>query len=165
MAPVYNLSTNLRVSSLQTESWTMIRLRGRAALAGGATLRTKSPGRQDSDQRWEPRQWHCSRPIRASVRPSRPRDHLADVAAHFRRAGGRNQGYAPIIDQPFAYGRAIPITRLKMAGSTPLARPDALADLDRRNAVSGVWLEGFHTVASPHTAASALFQAQTATGN
>ena len=57
-----------------------------------------------------------------------------------------------------------PITRLKIAGSTSLARQMRSAILIVASAVSGVWLDGFQTVASPHTHASALFQDQTATG-
>ncbi len=51
-----------------------------------------------------------------------------------------------------------------MAGSTLLARQMRSAILMVAMAVSGVWLEGFQIVASPQTAASALFHAQTATG-
>ena len=57
-----------------------------------------------------------------------------------------------------------PMTRLKMAGSTSLARQMRSAILMVAMAVSGVWLEGFQMVASPQTAARALFQDQTATG-
>jgi hypothetical protein len=57
-----------------------------------------------------------------------------------------------------------PMTSEKIAGSTPLARQTFSASLMQAMAVSGVFSEGFHTVASPHTAASALFHDQTATG-
>ena len=51
-----------------------------------------------------------------------------------------------------------------MAGSTLLARQIRSAILMVAMAVRGVWLEGFQRVASPQTAANALFHAQTATG-
>ncbi len=57
-----------------------------------------------------------------------------------------------------------PITSEKIAGSTPFARATSSAILVHAMAVSGVWLEGFHTTLSPHTAAMAAFQLHTATG-
>src|SRR6184192_1670283 len=64
---------------------------------------------------------------------------------------------SPIVAPP-------PITRLKIAGSTSFARQTRSAILLVAIAVNGVSLDGFQTVESPHTAARALFQAQTATG-
>ena len=57
-----------------------------------------------------------------------------------------------------------PMTSEKIAGSTPLAWQTAAAIFVQAMAVSGVCEEGFHSVASPHTTASAEFQAHTATG-
>ncbi len=57
-----------------------------------------------------------------------------------------------------------PTVKLKMAGSTPLARHTRSAILMVAMAHRGVWPDGFQIVASPQTAARALFQAQTATG-
>src|SRR5208282_2311727 len=57
-----------------------------------------------------------------------------------------------------------PVIRLQIAGSTPKSRETCSAILMHAIAVSGVFSDGFHNVASPHTVASALFQAQTATG-
>ena len=58
----------------------------------------------------------------------------------------------------------LPTVSEKIAGSTSLSSHTRWAILVTAMAVSGVPLAGFHTVASPHTAASAAFQLQTATG-
>ena len=57
-----------------------------------------------------------------------------------------------------------PTASEKMAGSYPFARATSAAMRVQAIAVSGVWLDGFHSVASPHTAAMAAFQLHTATG-
>ena len=57
-----------------------------------------------------------------------------------------------------------PITSENIAGSTSWARQTFSAILMQAIAVSGVFSEGFHTVASPQVTANALFQAHTATG-
>ena len=58
----------------------------------------------------------------------------------------------------------LPTTREKIAGSTPFAPQTSAAIRVQAMAVNGVWLDGFHTVLSPHTAAMAAFQLHTATG-
>ena len=57
-----------------------------------------------------------------------------------------------------------PIVNVKIAGSTSIRRQACSARRVTASAVSGVLFAGFHTTASPHTTASAEFQAQTATG-
>src|SRR5678816_1337696 len=57
-----------------------------------------------------------------------------------------------------------PTRRVKIAGSAPVSRQTRSAILVTAIAVSGVFSDGFQIVASPHTAASAAFQDQTATG-
>src|SRR6266849_9741061 len=57
-----------------------------------------------------------------------------------------------------------PTSRVKIAGSAPVSRQTRSAILVTAIAVSGVFSDGFQIVASPHTAASAAFQDQTATG-
>src|SRR5947199_7811661 len=57
-----------------------------------------------------------------------------------------------------------PINNVKIAGSAPVSRQTRSAILVTAIAVSGVFSEGFQIVASPHTAARAAFQDQTATG-
>src|ERR1700736_2724879 len=54
--------------------------------------------------------------------------------------------------------------RLQSPGSTPHSRQTCSAILMHAIAVIGVFSEGFHKVALPHTTASALFHDQTATG-
>ena len=56
------------------------------------------------------------------------------------------------------------MTRLKIAGSTPVSRQTCSAIFITAMAVSGVFSDGFQIVASPQTAASAAFHDQTATG-
>src|SRR5439155_16071966 len=57
-----------------------------------------------------------------------------------------------------------PINKVKIAGSAPVSRHTRSAIFVTAIAVSGVFSEGFQTVASPQTAASAAFHDQTATG-
>src|SRR2546430_13659273 len=57
-----------------------------------------------------------------------------------------------------------PISKLKMAGSAPVSRQTRSQIFVTAIAVSGVFSEGFQTVASPQTAASAAFHDHTATG-
>ena len=58
----------------------------------------------------------------------------------------------------------LPTTSEKIAGSCPFSRATSAAMRVHAIAVSGVWLDGFHTTASPHTAAIAVFQLHTTTG-
>src|SRR5678815_2533753 len=57
-----------------------------------------------------------------------------------------------------------PIASEKTAGSTPNSRHTVSAIRMQAIAVRGTLSEGFHKVVSPHTAARALFHAQTAIG-
>src|SRR6266849_11190424 len=57
-----------------------------------------------------------------------------------------------------------PTSRVKIAGSAPVSRQTRSAIFVTAIAVSGVFSDGFQIVASPHTAASAAFHDQTATG-
>src|SRR5919204_2090516 len=57
-----------------------------------------------------------------------------------------------------------PISNVKIAGSAPLSRQTRSQIFITAIAVSGVFSEGFQTVASPQTAANAAFHDQTATG-
>src|SRR5439155_19596492 len=56
-----------------------------------------------------------------------------------------------------------PTSRVKIAGSAPVSRQTLSAIFVTAIAVSGVFSDGFQTVASPHTAESAAFHDQTAT--
>ena len=56
-----------------------------------------------------------------------------------------------------------PRMRLKIGGA-PLARSTRSAILVTARAVSGAWCDGFQIIESPQMAATAAFQAQTATG-
>ena len=58
----------------------------------------------------------------------------------------------------------LPTAREKTAGSTSCCRHTSAAIRVTAMAVSGVRSDGFHRVASPHTAARAAFQLHTATG-
>src|SRR5437660_6673795 len=57
-----------------------------------------------------------------------------------------------------------PISKVKIAGSAPVSRQTRSAIFVTAIALSGVFSDGFQTLASPQTAASAAFQDQTATG-
>src|SRR5581483_542775 len=57
-----------------------------------------------------------------------------------------------------------PINSVKIAGSAPVSRQTRSQILVTAIAVSGVFSDGFHIVASPQTAARAAFHDQTATG-
>src|SRR5438445_12143209 len=57
-----------------------------------------------------------------------------------------------------------PISKVKIAGSAPVSRQTRSAIFVTAIAVSEVFSDGFQTVASPQTAASAAFHDQTATG-
>ena len=57
-----------------------------------------------------------------------------------------------------------PMTRVKIAASTPVSKQTCSAMRVTAMAQSGALFEGFQQTASPQTAASALFHAQTATG-
>src|SRR5439155_21113096 len=57
-----------------------------------------------------------------------------------------------------------PISSVNIAGSAPVSRQTRSHIFVTAIAVSGVFSEGFQTVASPQTAASAAFHDQTATG-
>ena len=57
-----------------------------------------------------------------------------------------------------------PTSRVKIAGSAPVSRQTRSQIFVTATAVSGVFSDGFQTVASPQTAASAAFHDQTATG-
>src|SRR6202043_2756796 len=57
-----------------------------------------------------------------------------------------------------------PISNEKIAGSAPVSRQTRSAIFVTAIALSGVFSDGFQTVASPQTAASAAFHDQTATG-
>src|SRR6266581_2537152 len=57
-----------------------------------------------------------------------------------------------------------PTSRVKIAGSAPVSRQTRSAIFVTATAVSGVFSDGFQTVASPQTAARAAFHDQTATG-
>src|SRR6202035_6060952 len=56
------------------------------------------------------------------------------------------------------------ISKAKIAGSAPVSRQTRSAIFVTAIALSGVFSDGFQTVASPQTAASAAFHDQTATG-
>src|SRR5438132_8211562 len=57
-----------------------------------------------------------------------------------------------------------PMSKVKIAGSAPVSRQTRSQIFVTAIAVSGVFSDGFHTVESPQTAASAAFHDQTATG-
>src|SRR5216684_2844700 len=57
-----------------------------------------------------------------------------------------------------------PTSSVKIAGSAPVSRQTRAQIFVTAIAVSGVFSDGFQTVASPQTAASAAFHDQTATG-
>src|SRR5438309_2541847 len=57
-----------------------------------------------------------------------------------------------------------PISNEKIAGSAPVSRQTRWAIFVTAIALSGVFSDGFQTVESPQTAASAAFHDQTATG-
>ena len=57
-----------------------------------------------------------------------------------------------------------PINKVKIAGSAPVSRQTRSAIFVTAIALRGVFSDGFQTVASPQTAASAAFHDQTATG-
>src|SRR3989442_5909918 len=57
-----------------------------------------------------------------------------------------------------------PMSSVKIAGSAPVSRQTRSQIFVTAIAVSGVFSDGFQTVASPQTAASAAFHDQTATG-
>src|SRR6266581_1768877 len=57
-----------------------------------------------------------------------------------------------------------PTSSVKIAGSAPVSLQTRSQILVTAIAVSGVFSDGFQTVASPQTAASAAFHDQTATG-
>src|ERR1051325_340688 len=107
--------------------------RGRAALAGGADRSEQNPlsgkiqiraGRADDG----------IVPAQLGQRPTQPaRDHFADVAAHFCRAGGGNQTDTPIVDQPFAHRLAVANHQAEDGRVHTVGTADPLSDLDRRN--------------------------------
>src|SRR5437667_12509789 len=57
-----------------------------------------------------------------------------------------------------------PTSSVKIAGSAPVSRQTRSAIFVTAMAVSGVFSDGFQTVASPHTAASAAFTYHTENG-
>ena len=87
--------------------------------------------------------------------PETAMDRLSNVHPHLRRAGGRDQRNAGISGQFLADVLRSPISRVKIAGSAPVSRQTRSAIFVTAIAVSGVFSDGFQTVASPQTAASA----------
>ena len=92
-------------------------------------------------------------------------NRFRDVESHRDRTGRGNQRNAAIVGQFFAQRSCrSPISKVKIAGSAPVSRQTRSAIFVTAIAVSGVFSDGFQTVASPQTAASAAFHDQTATG-
>src|SRR5256886_16828735 len=103
-------------------------------------------------------------PSSRMVRPSRPLTALATLnpmlvepVADTKGIPGSSANFCPTVLRS-------PTSSVKIAGSAPVSRQTRSAIFVTAIAVSGVFSDGFQTVASPHTAASVAFQDQTATG-
>ena len=97
------------------------------------------------------------RPRRSAHDPARPDTPFCSSPWPKPAARAGHGGPVPTVDP-------LPTTNEKIAGSCPFSRATSAAIRVHAIAVSGVWLDGFHSTASPHTAAIAAFQLHTATG-
>ncbi len=115
-------------------------------------------GARADDERIVAAQFHDAFDRGGRAPSSRPRSPSAPNRSR-RRAEcvDRRESFCPTVTRS-------PIRRVKIAGSAPVARQTRSAILITAMAVSGVFSEGFQTVASPQTAARAAFHDQTATG-
>src|ERR1700746_835087 len=98
------------------------------------------------------------------VRPSRPLTALATLNPILVEPVADNNGILGSSANFWPTVFRSPTSRVKIAGSAPVSRQTRSAILVTAIAVSGVFSDGFQTVASPHTAASAAFHDQTAHG-
>src|SRR4030095_1906186 len=103
-------------------------------------------------------------PISMIVRPNRPWTVLATFKPMLTEPVAETNGIRASSANFWPTVLRSPISRVKIAGSAPVSRQTRSAIFVTAIAVSGVFSEGFQTVASPQTAASAAFHDQTATG-
>ena len=97
--------------------------------------------------------------------PAEPAGHpRRDGAAHAGRAGRAEQRDARVVDQRLADRRRRRGRPRRWPPARPTRRAASATSAWQASAVSRVFSDGFHTTASPHTRASAVFHDHTATG-